>query len=175
MKSVNWKVIDWTQRTVDLAKNLGVSPSVVSYHRLKNHLRKSDRANHRIDWSNVDWTQPNFLIASFKNATPGAVSAARKEHAPEELRSGYNVKGSHSKLHVRGNYKKREVKVKTVDVVKVKTVDANVAVAVASNIVLPQAVPISKTIQPSWINRKLIEIREWLFNICVSGKKVTSK
>ena len=167
MKAVNWTVIDWSQRTVDLAAHLGVSPSVVSYHRLKNHLRKNDRANHRIDWSNVDWTQPNFLIASFKNATPGAVSAARKEHAPEELRSGYNVKGSHSKLHVRGNYKKKEV--------KVTTVDANVAVAVASNIMLPQAVPISKTVQPSWINRKLIEIREWLFNVCVSGKKAVSK
>ena len=167
MKAVNWTVIDWNQRTVDLAAHLGVSPSVVSYHRLKNHLRKNDRANHRIDWSNVDWTQPNFLIASFKNATPGAVSAARKEHAPEELRSGYNVKGSHSKLHVRGNYKKKEV--------KVTTVDANVAVAVASNIMLPQAVPISKTVQPSWINRKLIEIREWLFNVCVSGKKAVSK
>ena len=115
MKAVNCTVIDWNQRTVDLAAHLGVSPSVVSYHRLKNHLRKNDRANHRIDWSNVDWTQPNFLIASFKNATPGAVSAARKEHAPEELRSGYNVKGSHSKLHVRGNYKKKEVKVTTVD------------------------------------------------------------
>ena len=165
MKAVNWTVIDWNQRTVDLAAHLGVSPSVVSYHRLKNHLRKNDRANHRIDWSNVDWTQPNFLIASFKNATPGAVSAARKEHAPEELRSGYNVKGSHSKLHVRGNYKKKEV--------KVTTVDANVAVA--SNIMLPQAVPISKTVQPSWINRKLIEIREWLFNVCVSGKKAVSK
>ena len=167
MKAINWTVIDWNQRTVDLAANLGVSPSVVSYHRLKNHLRKNDRATHRIDWSNVDWTQPNFLIASFKNATPGAVSAARKEHAPEELRSGYNVKGSHSKLHVRGNYKKKEV--------KVMTVDANVAVAVASNIMLPQAVPISKTVQPSWINRKLIEIREWLFNVCVSGKKAVSK
>ena len=167
MKVINWTVIDWSQRTVDLAAHLGVSPSVVSYHRLKNHLRKNDRANHRIDWSNVDWTQPNFLIASFKNATPGAVSAARKEHAPEELRSGYNVKGSHSKLHVRGNYKKKEV--------KVTTVDANVAVAVASNIMLPQAVPISKTVQPSWINRKLIEIREWLFNVCVSGKKAVSK
>ena len=173
MKAVNWTVIDWNQRTVDIAASLSVSPSVVSYHRLKNHLRKNDRANHRIDWSNVDWTQPNFLIASFKNATPAAVSTARKEHAPEELRSGYNVKGSHSKLHVRGNYKKREVKVTTVDVVKVKTVDVNVAVA--SNIMLPQAVQISKTVQPSWINRKLIEIREWLFNICVSGKKVTSK
>lgn len=167
MKAVNWTVIDWNQRTVDIAASLSVSPSVVSYHRLKNHLRKNDRANHRIDWSNVDWTQPNFLIASFKNATPGAVSAARKEHAPEELRSGYNVKGSHSKLHVRGNYKKKEV--------KVTTVDANVAVAVASNIMLPQAVPISKTVQPSWINRKLIEIREWLFNVCVSGKKAVSK
>lgn len=167
MKAVNWTVIDWNQRTVDIAASLSVSPSVVSYHRLKNHLRKNDRANHRIDWSNVDWTQPNFLIASFKNATPGAVSAARKEHAPEELRSGYNVKGSHSKLHVRGNYKKKEV--------KVMTVDANVAVAVASNIMLPQAVPISKTVQPSWINRKLIEIREWLFNVCVSGKKAVSK
>jgi hypothetical protein len=167
MKVINWTVIDWSQRTVDIAASLSVSPSVVSYHRLKNHLRKNDRANHRIDWSNVDWTQPNFLIASFKNATPGAVSAARKEHAPEELRSGYNVKGSHSKLHVRGNYKKKEV--------KVTTVDANVAVAVASNIMLPQAVPISKTVQPSWINRKLIEIREWLFNVCVSGKKVASK
>ena len=167
MKAVNWTVIDWNQRTVDIAASLSVSPSVVSYHRLKNHLRKNDRANHRIDWSNVDWTQPNFLIASFKNATPGAVSAARKEHAPEELRSGYNVKGSHSKLHVRSNYKKREVKVTTVDV--------NVAVAVASNIMLPQAVPISKTVQPSWINRKLIEIREWLFNVCVSGKKAVSK
>ena len=167
MKVINWTVIDWSQRTVDIAASLSVSPSVVSYHRLKNHLRKNDRANHRIDWSNVDWTQPNFLIASFKNATPGAVSAARKEHAPEELRSGYNVKGSHSKLHVRGNYKKKEV--------KVTTVDANVAVAVASNIMLPQAVPISKTVQPSWINRKLIEIREWLFNVCVSGKKAVSK
>ena len=167
MKAVNWTVIDWSQRTVDLAAHLGVSPSVVSYHRLKNHLRKSNRANHRIDWSNVDWTQPNFLIASFKNATPGAVSAARKEHAPEELRSGYNVKGSHSKLHVRGNYKKKEV--------KVMTVDANVAVAVASNIMLPQAVLTSKTVQPSWINRKLIEIREWLFNVCISGKKAVSK
>ena len=167
MKAVNWTVIDWSQRTVDLAAHLGVSPSVVSYHRLKNHLRKNDRANHRIDWSNGDWNQPNFVIASFKNATPGAVSAARKEHAPEELRSGYNVKGSHSKLHVRGNYKKKEV--------KVTTVDANVAVAVASNIMLPQAVPISKTVQPSWINRKLIEIREWLFNVCVSGKKAVSK
>ena len=167
MKVINWTVIDWSQRTVDIAASLSVSPSVVSYHRLKNHLRKNDRANHRIDWSNVDWTQPNFLIASFKNATPGAVSAARKEHAPEELRSGYNVKGSHSKLHVRGNYKKKEV--------KVTTVDANVAVAVASNIMLPQAVPISKTVQPSWINRKLIEIREWLFNVCISGKKAVSK
>lgn len=173
MKAVNWKVIDWNQRTVDIAASLSVSPSVVSYHRLKNHLRKQARGTHRIDWSNVDWTQPNFLIASFKNATPGAVTAARKEHAPEELRSGYNVKGSHSKLHVRGNYKKKEVMVKTVDVVKVTTVDANVVVA--SSIMLPQAVQISKTVQPSWINRKLIEIREWLFNICVSGKKVTSK
>lgn len=165
MKAVNWKVIDWNQRTVDIAASLSVSPSVVSYHRLKNHLRKQARGTHRIDWSNVDWTQPNFLIASFKNATPGAVTAARKEHAPKELRSGYNVKGSHSKLHVRGNYKKREV--------KVKTVDANVVVA--PSIMLPQAVQIFKTVQPSWINRKLIEIREWLFNICVSGKKVASK
>ena len=169
MKAVNWKVIDWNQRTVDIAASLSVSPSVVSYHRLKNHLRKQARGTHRIDWSNVDWTQPNFLIASFKSATPGAVTAARKEHAPEELRSGHSVKGSHSKQHVRSNYKKKEVK--TVDV----TAASNIGTSDGSIIMLPQAVLTSKTVQPSWINRKLIEIREWLFNVCVSGKKAVSK
>ena len=58
MKVINWTVIDWSQRTVDIAASLSVSPSVVSYHRLKNHLRKNDRANHRIDWSNVDHCGP---------------------------------------------------------------------------------------------------------------------
>jgi hypothetical protein len=160
MKAINWTVIDWNQRTVDLAENLGVSPSVVSYHRLKNHLRKSDRTNHRIDWSNVDWSQPNFLIADLKSATPGAVTAARKEYAPDGLRNGHSVKGSHSKVHVRNNYKKKEV----------KTAEVNDGAA----LVFTPTVSAPKPVQPAWIKRKLIEIRDW-FYVCVATKKEAIK
>jgi hypothetical protein len=160
MKSVNWTVIDWNQRTVDLAAHLGVSPSVVSYHRLKNHLRKSDRTNHRIDWSNVDWSQPNFVIADLKSATPGAVTAARKEYAPDGLRNGHSVKGSHSKVHVRNNYKKKEV----------KTAEVNDGAALA----FTPTVSAPKPVQPAWIKRKLIEIRDW-FYVCVVTKKEAIK
>jgi len=160
MKAINWTVIDWNQRTVDLAAHLGVSPSVVSYHRLKNHLRKSDRTNHRIDWSNVDWSQPNFVIADLKSATPGAVTAARKEYAPDGLRNGHSVKGSHSKVHVRNNYKKKEV----------KTAEVNDGAALA----FTPTVSAPKSVQPSWIKRKLIEIRDW-FYVCVATKKEAIK
>ena len=160
MKAINWTVIDWNQRTVDLAAHLGVSPSVVSYHRLKNHLRKSDRTNHRIDWSNVDWSQPNFVIADLKSATPGAVTAARKEYAPDGLRNGHSVKGSHSKVHVRNNYKKKEV----------KTAEVNDGAALA----FTPTVSAPKPVQPSWIKRKLIEIRDW-FYVCVVTKKEAIK
>ena len=160
MKAVNWTVIDWNQRTVDLAAHLGVSPSVVSYHRLKNHLRKSDRTNHRIDWSNVDWSQPNFVIADLKSATPGAVTAARKEYAPDGLRNGHSVKGSHSKVHVRNNYKKKEV----------KTAEVNDGAALA----FTPTVSAPKPVQPAWIKRKLIEIRDW-FYVCVVTKKEAIK
>jgi len=157
MKAINWTVIDWNQRTVDLAAHLGVSPSVVSYHRLKNHLRKSDRTNHRIDWSNVDWTQPNFVIADLKSATPGAVTAARKEYAPDGLRNGHSVKGSHSKVHVRNNYKKKEV----------KTAEVNDGAALA----FTPTVPVTKPVQPAWIKRKLIEIRDWFYVSVVTKKE----
>jgi hypothetical protein len=160
MKAINWTVIDWNQRTVDLAAHLGVSPSVVSYHRLKNHLRKSDRTNHRIDWSNVDWSQPNFVIADLKSATPGAVTAARKEYAPDGLRNGHSVKGSHSKVHVRNNYKKKEV----------KTAEVNDGAALA----FTPTVSAPKSAQPAWIKRKLIEIRDW-FYVCVATKKEAIK
>jgi hypothetical protein len=175
MKAVNWTVIDWNQRTVDLAKNLGVSPSVVSYHRLKNHLRKSDRTNHRIDWSNVDWSQPNFVIAGLKSATPGAVTAARKEYAPDGLRNGHSVKGSHSKVHVRSNYKKREVK--TAEVKATTSLGINHVTLIVPSSAVPTftpTVPVTKSVKPSLIKRKLIEIRDW-FYVCVATKKEAIK
>ena len=181
MRAINWKTIDWNQRTTDLAHTLGVAPSVVSYHRLKTHLRRQDRAQHRINWLDVDWSRPNFEIAKAKSASPGAVTAARKAYAPDALRIGHKVKGSYSKAHVRSNYIKKEaVSHKTVDVNVNLTSNIGVLMSDHPNIMLPHEVPttnktVAKPVQPSWIKRKLIEIRDWLFNVCVSVEKEANK
>lgn len=149
MKDINWELVDWKKTTTRLSKDLGVSISTVSYHRRNIHKRRGARSGWNIDWSHVDWNKPNWKIAAAVLSTPSAVANARMRHAPENLKVGRAVRSAYSR--------------------KPAIIKAHEPLAVA---VTDSSKPKS---QPSWIKRKLISIRDWLFNLCVSVEKEANK
>lgn len=83
-----WEQLDWSRSTVQLARELGVSPSAVSQQRGKyapatlGHRRDTSA----IDWAAIDWRKGTMSLAAELSVSPGAVTARRKKHAPHTLR-----------------------------------------------------------------------------------------
>lgn len=220
MNNINWNNVDWSKRTTEIAKELGVSPGNVSYHRNGMDNRRAKRNSYRIDWSNVDWTKPNFVIAKEKNASPSAVISARTTHAPDHLKVGRDIKGAHAKAHLRDHFKgskrkkaksaftppadhfmsreeqhrdaqRRAVIIFTADAIanaylqQVKDQErlrndhrnalTNQVTAAPAATRVTIGHPVEPQAQPSWVKRKLIAIRDWLFNLCVSVEKEANK
>ena len=149
MKDINWAFVAWNKTTKQLSKELGVSISTVSYHRRNLHGRRGARSSWNIDWSHVDWNKPNWKIAAAVLSTPSAVANARMRYAPDNLKIGRDVRSAYSRKPI-----------------AIKACEPSV-VAVTNN-------PTPKA-QPSWIKRKLISIRDWLFDLCVSFEKEANK
>lgn len=79
--TINWNAVDWSQKTTDIAKVLGVTTSAVSQQR---HRYAPDTIGPRgnftpkYDWSKVDWGLKDFEIAQALGCSKQAVYAKRK-------------------------------------------------------------------------------------------------
>lgn len=190
IQSINW---DLTNR--EISESLGVTPSLIAYYRKQTHLRKFKREKYRIDWTKVDWTKPDHQIAKENSVTCPPVCTARRRFAPEHLRhaspSPQGLKRYQRKLDLERAAKeaaamRNAAVIYTADLIQqdaARPKQTASALTVANvqgvSIVTPQSVttkPASQQqAQPSWVKRKLIALRDWLFNVCVSVEKEANK
>jgi len=199
MNSIDLNSINWDLTNKEIAQSLGVTPTLISYYRKQTHLRKFKREKYRIDWSKVDWTKPDYQIAKENSVTCPPVCTARRRFAPEHLRhaspSPQGLKRYQRKLDLERAAKeaaamRNAAVIYTADLISQSIKEdqerarrdmANLTtpymtpalVTSGSNSVLKPDAP--KTAQPSWVKRKLIAIRDWLFNLCVSVEKEANK
>jgi hypothetical protein len=190
IKSINW---DLTNR--EIAASLGVTPTLIGYYRKQTHLRKFKREKYRIDWAKVDWTKPDHEIAKENNVSAPPVGTARRRFAPEHLRhaspspqglKSYQRRLNAERLAKEATAMRNAAIIHTADLIqqdaaRSKRTAADIAVAngLGVSIVAPQAItpksPAQQQAQPSWVKRKLIAFRDWLFNVCVSVEKEANK
>ena len=190
IQSINW---DLTNR--EISESLGVTPSLIAYYRKQTHLRKFKREKYRIDWTKVDWTKPDHQIAKENSVTCPPVCTARRRFSPEHLRhaspSPQGLKRYQRKLDLERAAKeaaamRNAAVIYTADLIQqdaARPKQTASALTVANvqgvSIVTPQSVttkPASQQqAQPSWVKRKLIALRDWLFNVCVSVEKEANK
>lgn len=196
MKNVKRNDVDWTRNNEELAKTYGVSPSLVAYYRNEFNTRKFKREKYRIDWTKVDWTKPDHQIAKENSVTNPPVSTARRRYAPDHLKhvspSPQGLKRYQRKLDLERAAKeaiamRNAAVIYTADLIQQDTARPNrtaaeLAVAYGQGvpIVAPSAIatpqrPVQQQAQPSWVKRKLIALRDWLFNLCVSVEKEANK
>lgn len=195
MKNVKHNEVDWSRDNKELAKTYGVSPSLVAYYRKEFNTRKFKREKYRIDWAKVDWTKPDHQIAKENSVTTPPVGAARRRYAPDHLKyaspSPQGLKRYQRRLEAERAAKEAAAMrnaaiIYTADLIQQEAARpmptaAELAVAYGQGrpIVTPQAVtpksPVQQQAQPSWVKRKLIAFRDWLFNVCVSVEKEANK
>jgi hypothetical protein len=199
MNSIDLNSINWDLTNKEIAQSLGVTPTLISYYRKQTHLRKFKREKYRIDWSKVDWTKPDYQIAKENSVTCPPVCTARRRFAPEHLRhaspSPQGLKRYQRKLDLERAAKeaaamRNAAVIYTADLISQSIKEdqerarrdmANLITPyMTSALVLPGSDtainPASqKPAQPSWVKRKLIAIRDWLFNLCVSVEKEANK
>jgi hypothetical protein len=188
IQSINW---DLTNR--EISESLGVTPSLIAYYRKQTHLRKFKREKYRIDWTKVDWTKPDHQIAKENSVTCPPVCTARRRFAPEHLRhaspSPQGLKRYQRKLDLERAAKeaaamRNAAVIYTADLISQSMMQdqelARQKAYTASSLINPSVTTVRKpdapkTAQPSWVKRKLIAIRDWLFNLCVSVEKEANK
>lgn len=199
MNSIDLKSINWDLTNKEIAQSLGVTPTLISYYRNQTHLRKFKREKYRIDWSKVDWTKPDYQIAKENSVTCPPVCTARRRFAPEHLRhaspSPQGLKRYQRKLDLERAAKeaaamRNAAVIYTADLISQSIKEdqerarrdmANLITPyMTSALVLPGSDPAintnaQKPAQPSWVKRKMIAIRDWLFNLCVSVEKEANK
>ena len=195
MSSIDIKSINWELTNREIAASLGVTPTLIGYYRNQTHLRKFKREKYRIDWAKVDWTKPDHEIAKENNVSAPPVGTARRRFAPEHLRhaspSPQGLKRYQRKLDLERAAKEATAMrnaaiIHTADLIqqeaaRPKQTAADIAVAngLGVSIVAPQTTtpksPVQQQAQPSWVKRKLIAFRDWLFNVCVSVEKEANK
>jgi hypothetical protein len=196
MSSIDIKSINWELTNREIAESLGVTPSLIAYYRKQTHLRKFKREKYRIDWTKVDWTKPDHQIAKENNVSSPPVGTARRRFAPEHLRhaspSPQGLKSYQRKLELERATKeatamRNAAVIYTADLIQqdsARTKRSNSERAVpyvkGMPIVAPSAIATpqahgNQQAQPSWVKRKLIAIRDWLFNLCVSVEKEANK
>jgi len=199
MNSIDLNSINWHLTNKEIAQSLGVTPTLISYYRKQTHLRKFKREKYRIDWTKVDWTKPDHQIAKENSVTCPPVCTARRRFAPEHLRhaspSPQGLKRYQRKLDLERAAKeaaamRNAAVIYTADLISqsIKE-DQERARRDMANLTTPYMTPAlvtsgstsvlkpdaPKTAQPSWVKRKLIAIRDWLFNLCVSVEKEANK
>jgi hypothetical protein len=196
MNSIDIKSINWDLTNREIATALGVTPSLIGYYRKQTHLRKFKREKYRIDWAKIDWTKPDHEIAKENNVSAPPVGVARRRFAPEHLKhaspSPQGLKRYQRKLDLERAAKEATAMrnaaiIHTADLIqqdaaRPKRTAAELAVAYGqgspivglSAITMPQR-PVQQQAQPSWVKRKLIAFRDWLFNVCVSVEKEANK
>lgn len=199
MNSIDVKSINWDLSNREIARSLGVTPTLISYYRKQTHLRKFKREKYRIDWTTVDWTKPDYLIAEENNVTCPPVGTARRRFAPEHLRhaspSPQGLKRYQRKLDLERAAKeatamrnaaviytadlisqsiKEDQERARRDMANLTTPYMTSALVMSGSASVPKP-DAPKTAQPSWVKRKLIAIRDWLFNLCVSVEKEANK
>jgi hypothetical protein len=193
MNSIDLKSINWDLTNKEIAQSLGVTPTLISYYRKQTHLRKFKREKYRIDWSKVDWTKPDYQIAKENSVTCPPVCTARRRFAPEHLRhaspSPQGLKRYQRKLDLERAAKeaaamRNAAVIYTADLISQSMMQdqelARQKAYTASSLISPSITTVRKpdapkTAQPSWVKRKLIAIRDWLFNLCVSVEKEANK
>jgi hypothetical protein len=196
MSSIDIKSINWDLNNREIAASLGVTPTLIGYYRKQTHLRKFKREKYRIDWSKVDWTKPDHEIAKENNVSAPPVGTARRRFAPEHLRhaspspqglKSYQRRLNAERLAKEANAMRNAAIIHTADLIqqeaaRPKLTDAELTVAYwqGAPIVGPSAIatpqrPAQQQAQPSWVKRKLIAFRDWLFNVCVSVEKEANK
>ena len=196
MSSIDIKSINWELTNREIAASLGVTPTLIGYYRNQTHLRKFKREKYRIDWAKVDWTKPDHEIAKENNVSAPPVGTARRRFAPEHLRhaspSPQGLKRYQRKLDLERAAKEATAMrnaaiIHTADLIqqeaarpKQTAAELTVAYWQGAPIVGPSAIatpqrPVQQQAQPSWVKRKLIAFRDWLFNVCVSVEKEANK
>jgi hypothetical protein len=88
----DWKSVDWSRRTKDLAAELGTSLDIVSKARsvyapdtVTGNIPNSSVFS-KMDWSRIDWKKRNKDIAIATGAPSQYVGAKRRKVAPETVR-----------------------------------------------------------------------------------------
>lgn len=200
MKNVKRNEVDWTRNNEELAKTYGVSPSLVAYYRKEFNTRKFKREKYRIDWTKVDWTKPDHQIAKENSVTNPPVSTARRRYAPDHLKhaspSPQGLKRYQRRLEAEhaaataaahAQARRNAAVIFMADLIqqeaarpKQTAAELTVAYWQGAPIVGPSAIatpqrPVKQQAQPSWVKRKLIALRDWLFNLCVSVEKEANK
>lgn len=196
MSSIDIKSINWELTNREIAASLGVTPTLIGYYRNQTHLRKFKREKYRIDWAKVDWTKPDHEIAKENNVSAPPVGTARRRFAPEHLRhaspspqglKSYQRRLNAERLAKEANAMRNAAIIHTADLIqqeaarpKQTAAELTVAYWQGAPIVGPSAIatpqrPVQQQAQPSWVKRKLIAFRDWLFNVCVSVEKEANK
>jgi Mn-dependent DtxR family transcriptional regulator len=83
--------IDWSQRTIDIARQIGVDAKRVS--KLRRRLAPETVSGKggvktQVDWRNVDWSMPTLEIAKVLSVAPSTVSTWRMKMKPETSKWG---------------------------------------------------------------------------------------
>jgi len=189
--NINWNSIDWNQPDTVIGAQLGVTPSLVGYYRKQTHLRKFKREKYRIDWASVDWTKPDHQIAKECNVTAPPVCNARRRYAPDHLKnaspSPQGLKRYQRKLDAeRAERAAKEMEamrnaavIYTADQIQRDAQRDTLSASMQRRTELWSKVDSAPMTpapsQPSWVKRKLIALRDWLFNLCVSVEKEANK
>lgn len=89
-KMIDYKLVDWTKPTSQLAKELNCHKSAIAFARRK-YAPDTVRPKRVIDWSKVDWSRSTTEIAKELGVSPTNLSQVRKKLAPETLYMNDNI------------------------------------------------------------------------------------
>lgn len=81
---LDWSLIDWTKRTIDISRETGASTQTVSRNRSR-FAPETMHVQREIDWSAVDWSKPTSQIAKELDTRENNVSEHRAKFAPKTL------------------------------------------------------------------------------------------
>lgn len=72
--------VDWNRRSIDIAKDIGCSPSTVKTHKSRYFHKHILTSGHslRIDWPHVDWSKKDSVLAKELSCSVGTVYLKRK-------------------------------------------------------------------------------------------------
>ena len=88
----DYSLIDWSRKTSDLAKELGITEGNLSRLRRKyaketiNQNKNKDKIKYKVDWLKVDWSKKTKQISLDLSVPYETVNQMRRKHAPQTIK-----------------------------------------------------------------------------------------